>query len=443
MKTEHRCSACGHRSPRWFGRCPECDSWSSAQDVTRERGATQAEVSFLATASSVSPPRLATGISELDRVLDGGLVPGSVVLLAGEPGIGKSTLVLQMIDGILSGGHRCLLATGEESLDQVALRGRRLNVAIDALRATSESTLTSILDASSTERTEVLVVDSIQTVEDPSIDHGAGSVSQVRDCAAGFVRYAKQTGTVVIMVGHVTKEGSVAGPKTLEHMVDVVMNLEGERTGTLRLLRAAKNRFGSCDETGVFTMDSHGLEVVADPSAMLLADRHEGIAGSVVFPGLEGTRPVLVEIQALVTKSELNQPRRVAIGLDPRRMALILGVLSKDEDLSIGLRDAFVAAAGGLAVREPASDLAVCLALISAAQNAAVHPSTVAIGEVGLGGEVRRVPAIDRRLAEAARLGFTRAIVPRGVERAPAGIELCVATDVRSAITSTRNVRVA
>lgn len=400
-------------------------------------------MSFLAAASSQDAPRLPTGNSELDRVLGGGLVAGSTILLAGEPGIGKSTLMLQMIDGILGAGHRCLLATGEESLDQVALRGRRLNVAIEKLRATAASSLQSILDACSTERPEVLVVDSIQTIEDQSLEQSAGSVTQVRDCAAGLVRYAKQTGTVVIMVGHVTKEGSVAGPKTLEHMVDAVLSLEGERTGTLRLLRASKNRFGSCDETGVFTMDSGGLEVVADPSAMLLADRHEGVAGSVVFPGLEGTRPVLVEIQALVTTSELNQPRRVAIGLDPRRMALIVGVLSKDDEVSIGQRDAFVGAAGGLAVREPAADLAVCLALISARQNVPVDPGTVAIGEVGLGGEIRRVPAIERRLAEAARLGFARAIVPRGIERSPAGIELCVATDVRAAMRSTRKVRVA
>lgn len=399
-------------------------------------------MSFLADASSLNAPRLPTGNEELDRVLGGGLVAGSAILLAGEPGIGKSTLMLQMIDGILGAGHGCLLATGEESLDQVALRGRRLDVGIEKLRATAASSLASILDACRAERPEVLVVDSIQTVEDQSLEQNAGSTTQVRDCAAALVRFAKQTGTVVIMVGHVTKEGSVAGPKTLEHMVDVVLNLEGERTGTLRLLRAAKNRFGSCEETGVFTMDARGLEVVPDPSAMLLADRHDGVAGSIVFPGLEGSRPVLVEIQALVTNSELNQPRRVAIGLDPRRMALIIGVLSKDDDLSIGMKDVFVGAAGGLAVREPAADLAVCLALISARQNVAIDPYTVAIGEIGLGGEIRRVPAIERRLGEAARLGFTRAIVPRGIERSP-GLELCVATDVRAAMRSTRQVRVA
>ena len=429
---EHRCTGCGHRSPRWFGRCPECNAWSSAESGGLSLAGDAALVTSLADRAA-APPRLPTGMDEVDRVLGGGLVAGSVVLLAGEPGIGKSTLILQIIGGILARGERCLLATGEESLDQVALRAGRLGVPLDRVRAAATSSLQEIVSACSAETPDVLVVDSIQTVESDDVEQGAGSVVQVRESSAALVAFAKRTGTVVIMVGHVTKEGSVAGPKTLEHMVDVVIALDGDRSGTLRVLRASKNRFGSCDETGVFVMSGAGLEDVADPSAMLLEDRHAGVPGSVVFPGLEGSRPMLVEVQGLVTPTQLVQPRRVAIGLDARRLSLVLAVLSKSE-VSFGQRDVFAAAAGGLAIREPAADLAVCVAMESALTDRPIDPGLVAIGEIGLGGEVRRVPGVDRRIAEAERLGFTSALVPRGSGRISTRLRVHVVEDVGAAI---------
>ena len=384
--------------------------------------------------------RLSTAIADVDRVLGGGLVPGSVCLLAGEPGIGKSTLVLQLLQGLMSGGHECLLVTGEESLAQTGMRAARVGIALDRLRVAESTSLQAVASASETVDPAVLVIDSIQTLEDDSLDQRAGSVAQVRECAAALARHAKASGTAVVLVGHVTKDGSVAGPKTLEHVVDAVLTLEGDRSGSLRLLRATKNRFGSCEETGVFAMSDRGLEVVHDPSAVLLCDRKPGAAGSIVFPGLEGSRAILVEIQALVSKTQLAQPRRVAIGVDARRMTLLLGVIAQREaspvkqNRLLANHDVFVAAAGGLAVREPAADLALCLALQSARNGAALGEDVVAVGEVGLAGEVRRVPAIQRRLDEAARLGFKTAIVPRRAARASSSIETIPVADLDDAL---------
>jgi DNA repair protein RadA/Sms len=378
--------------------------------------------------------RFSTGLAEVDRVVGGGLVAGGVSLLAGEPGIGKSTLVLQLIDGLVRSGRSALLITGEESIGQVALRATRLGVPRKRFRVAATSSLADVLALAISEDPDVLVVDSVQTLENPDLDQSPGSLIQVRECAAALVRYAKAKDTCVILVGHVTKEGAVAGPKTLEHIVDSVLGLEGERTGTVRLLRATKNRFGSCDETGVFTMGERGLEAVGDPSAMLLADRRKGVSGSVVFCGLEGTRPVLVELQSLVVNGSPPNVRRVPIGVDAKRLALLVGVLHSRAELDLSEKDLFVAAAGGFVIREPAADLPLCLALNSAARNQAVADDVVAIGEVGLGGEVRRVPGLPRRLAEAARLGFRRALVPRGPTPTVPGLEIIEVTDVGHAL---------
>ena len=375
---------------------------------------------------------MSTGDREVDRVLGGGLVAGEVVLLAGEPGVGKSTLVLQMMGAIAAAGTRVLLATGEESLAQVGLRAERLGINRLSIAALAETSLPAVLRACATEVPGLLVVDSIQTTEDPELEQPPGSVVQVRECAAALARHAKKTNTPVVLVGHVTKEGTVAGPRVLEHLVDAVLSLEGNRSASLRLLRASKNRFGSCEETGVFVMGKSGLEIVPDPSSLLLEDRSAGVAGSVVFPGLEGSRPVLVELQALVASSELPQPRRVALGLDARRLSMLTGVLEKT-GLKLGRRDLFVSAAGGLTVREPAADLALCLAIQSAAHDVAVDDRTVAIAEVGLGGELRRAPGVERRLSEAARLGFRRAIVPSKTVVEGCDIELLHAAGLRDA----------
>jgi DNA repair protein RadA/Sms len=429
----HSCTSCGFSSPRWFGRCPGCGEWSSAAEVIQNVGSSTVEVTTLAD-THIEVERFSTGIAEVDRVVGGGLVAGGVSLLAGEPGIGKSTLVLQLIDGLARSHRRTLLITGEESIGQVAIRATRLGVARERFRAAATSSVADVLALAGSERPDVLVVDSVQTLENPELEQSPGSVMQVRECTAALVRHAKANGSAVILVGHVTKEGTIAGPKTLEHMVDSVLSLEGERTGTVRLLRATKNRFGSCDETGVFTMGERGLEAVGDPSAMLLADRRTGVPGSVVFSGLEGTRPVLVELQSLVVDGSPPNVRRVPIGVDAKRLALLVGVLNSRADLDLSAKDLFVAAAGGFVIREPAADLPLCLALNSAARTKSVADDVVAIGEIGLGGEIRRVPGLPRRLAEAARLGFRRALVPRGPTPAVSGLEIIEVADICNAL---------
>lgn len=438
-KDQHRCASCGFSSAKWFGKCPDCGSWSTA--VTHAGGADPVEVRTLDAALSTGAERVATGIDEFDRVVGGGLVPGSVVLLAGEPGIGKSTLVLQVVDALVGTGRDCLLATGEESLDQVALRATRLGLRASLMTAVATGSLADIERTCAARSPEVVVVDSIQTIEDDGLDQGAGSPVQVRECAARLVRLAKTTGTTVLIVGHVTKDGGVAGPKTLEHVVDAVLSLDGERTGTLRLLRAAKNRFGSCEETGVFVMSERGLEGVPDPSQLLIGDRRTGVPGSIIFPGMNGSRPMLMEIQALVV-DDSKLARRVAIGIEPRRLALILGVLGKRRSLTFAEKDVFVAVAGGAVTSEPAADLAVAMAVASAASGTPLLDDAVAIGELGLGGELRNVPSLERRLNEAARLGLGRAFVP---QRSPAaaGSDVIRVEDVDVAMERANDLRAA
>jgi DNA repair protein RadA/Sms len=434
--TAHVCGDCGYSAPKWFGRCPVCGGWASS--VARSPGFDGAPVSSL-DGPVAEPQRFSTGIPECDRVLGGGLVPGAVVLLAGEPGIGKSTLVLQLMQGVIERGHPALLVTGEESLGQVAMRARRLDLSTERCRAVATSSLDATIAAASAESPDLLVVDSVQALRSAGCDSAPGSPSAVRECAATLVQHAKACGTAMILVGHITKDGGVAGPKSLEHIVDVVTSLDGERTGTVRLMRAAKNRFGSCEETGVFVMTDQGLEAVPDPSAMMLADRRAGVPGSVVFCGIEGTRPVLVEVQAMVSPNRHSQPRRIAIGLDGRRLTLTMGVLVSRADGKLNANDVYAACAGGLVIREPAADLAVCLAVLSAFYGHPIAPGIVAIGEVGLAGEVRRVPGLERRLAEAARLGFMTAIVPAAPGRVPPDMHVIEASEVTAAFAAVRS----
>lgn len=381
-------------------------------------------------------PRPPTGISELDRVLGGGLVPGSVTLLSGEPGVGKSTLVLQVLAARARAGVTVLLATAEESAEQVRLRAERLGALHPGVQVMAETVLPHVAAAARACRPSLLVVDSIQTVYDPALESAPGSVAQVREGAAQLVRLAKEEGVTTVLVGHVTKEGAIAGPRVLEHMVDTVLSFEGDGHHALRLLRSSKHRFGSTGEVGIFEMRSDGLVAVSDPSGMFLADRRPGAPGSAVAAVVEGSRPLLVEVQALVTPSSLAVPRRNLSGLDAARVGLLIGILEKRLGFPMSGRDVYAQAAGGVRVAEPAADLAIALALVSAETDEPVDTATVAVGEVGLGGELRRVPSLRRRLTEAARMGFTRAVVPAGVPgpEVPDGLEALRADDVAAAL---------
>ncbi len=421
------CQSCGDTFLRWEGQCRSCGGWNSlVETVVRERsgpargrpdgsavGSGRAPVA-LADISETDVPRLRTGLAELDRVLGGGLVPGSVVLVGGEPGIGKSTLLLQVAAGL---GRPVLYATGEESAAQVRLRAGRLNL-LDgqpgrAVEVLAEHDVGRIVEIARQMRPAAVIVDSIQTATVEELDGAAGSVGQVRESTVRLMDLAKGEGITVVLVGHVTKDGSIAGPKTLEHLVDAVIAVEGERYAALRVVRAAKNRFGSTEEVGVFEMAGTGLVEVSDPARAFLAEHAEPAPGSVVAPTLEGSRPLLVEVQALVAPASYGTPARKASGLDPNRLGLLVAVLGRRAGIGLGSHDVYANLAGGLAVGEPGLDLPVALALASSLRDRPVHPDTVVIGEVGLLGELRPVTGLERRLREAARLGFSGAIVPR------------------------------
>ena len=417
------CQQCGAAHPRWAGRCDACGGWNSlVEEVARENtpkglgGGKGKKLAFstLESAPAVLPRRL-SGIAEFDRVTGGGLVPGSALLVGGDPGIGKSTVLLQVLSALGKGGGklRAAYVSGEESLDQIRLRAMRLGVGaapVALAAATSIRDIAASLDAS--DAPEVVVIDSIQTMYLDTLDSAPGTVSQVRGAAQELIRLAKQRGFCVILVGHVTKEGMIAGPRVLEHMDDTVLYFEGERGHQFRILRAVKNRFGPTDEIGVFEMTDAGLIEVPNPSALFLSERHGDISGAAVFAGVEGTRPVLVEVQALVAPSPLGTPRRAVVGWDGNRLAMILAVLEARCGLQIGFNDIYLNVAGGMRISEPAADLAVAAALVSAFVQQPVPAETVVFGEIGLSGEVRPVGQSDARLKEAAKLGFTAALLP-------------------------------
>jgi DNA repair protein RadA/Sms len=416
------CSSCGHESRKWHGRCPGCGEWNTLVEETRA-GAPAARpmarpVRPVALADVEAPavPRLVTGVGELDRVLGGGLVPGSLVLIGGSPGIGKSTLTTTALGNLAAAGRRVLYVSGEESAAQVRLRAERLGDDALAVPIVAETDVDAVLATIEAERPDACVVDSVQVLYDPALSGSPGSVGQVREVAGRLMRLAKARGVAVVLVGHVTKEGSLAGPRVLEHLVDCVLSFEGERERIYRVLRALKNRFGSTNETGVFEMREQGLVEVEDASERFVSQATAG-PGSVVLCAMEGSRPLLVEVQALVAPSELVPPRRVAGGVDRNRLALILAVLARHGGLALGASDVFVSVAGGVRVDEPGADLAIALALASAARGAPLRRAgrpLAAFGELGLGGELREVAHQDRRIAEAGKFGLAPVLAPGG-----------------------------
>jgi DNA repair protein RadA/Sms len=417
------CSECGAQAPKWLGRCPECGGWDTLAEETVigavgsvAGGAKPSDRPVpLGEVSTDKAEMRSTGIEELDRVLGGGLVGGSVTLLGGEPGIGKSTLMLQALARMAAAGAQVLLVTAEESKEQVRLRAERLGAIHPNLLIVAETSLPHVLTHVAEVAPDVVAVDSIQTVADPDVPGVPGSVSQVRECAHRLVRMAKDRNIPTVLVGHVTKDGAIAGPRTLEHIVDTVLAFEGDRHHALRMLHALKHRFGSTQELGLFAMEERGLADVSDPSSLFLEDRRTGLPGSVVTAVLEGARPVLVEVQALVTPTRAPVPRRSSQGLDPNRLTLLLAVLAARAGLPVGDADVYTSVAGGIRVVEAGADLAVAIAVASALLGRPVAADLVAIGEIGLGGEVRQAAQTPRRLAEAARLGFRAAIVPTSV----------------------------
>jgi DNA repair protein RadA/Sms len=423
-KTVYTCSECGGTSPRWLGRCPHCEAWNTLVEGIAEpaAGATprhrfaglakSSPVAVLADIEAGDIARTPTGIDELDRVLGGGIVEGGVVLIGGDPGIGKSTLLLQALDGLQRAQVPTLYVTGEESGAQVALRSRRLGLDHSQVRVLAEIQLEKILATLSQTQPAVCVIDSIQTVYSDQLTSAPGSVAQVRECAAHLTRAAKSGGTTVVLVGHVTKEGALAGPRVLEHMVDTVLYFEGDTHSSFRLVRAIKNRFGAVNEIGVFAMTEKGLRGVSNPSAIFLSQHAEPVPGSCVLVTLEGTRPLLVEIQALVDSGGPS-PRRLSVGLDRDRLAMLLAVLHRHAGVACMDQDVFVNAVGGVRISEPAADLAVMLAITSSLRGRALPKGFIAFGEVGLAGEVRPAPRGQERLREAAKLGFSVAVVPR------------------------------
>lgn len=423
-KTKFVCQNCGYTTAKWMGRCPECGTWDSLAEEL-ETPASGPQQSFLMPKEAPKPKtldkvmlteveRLKTGINEFDRVLGGGLVPGSLVLLGGDPGIGKSTMLLDAGIRFSAGGIKVLYVSGEESEAQTAMRARRLGKPGTALLVMTATDLDAVLLQAKEVQPQILVIDSIQTMYNPELQTAAGSVGQVRECTAKLLRFAKATGIAVIIIGHVTKDGNIAGPRLLEHMVDVVLQFEGDRSYSFRVLRALKNRFGSTSECGIFSMETGGLKEVTNPAGLFLENRAENAPGSVVCACMEGNRPIMVEVQALVAKTPYGMPRRTAVGFDYNRVNMLLAILERRLGMDFGNFDAYLNVVGGMKITEPSADLAAAAALVSSYRNKPVPHGVLAVGEVGLTGEIRRVAGTERRIRDAANLGFTKFVVPKG-----------------------------
>ncbi|MEK6664599.1 MAG: DNA repair protein RadA [Pseudomonadota bacterium] len=445
-KSIYTCTECGGQCLKWQGQCPHCTAWNTLVETIAEAlpsaGANRfsalaadGRVQTLAEVDAVEVPRAPTGVAELDRVLGGGLVEGAVVLIGGDPGIGKSTLLLQAL-AHMSTAQKVLYVSGEESPQQIALRARRLALDAQAVTLLAEISLEKIIATLKREQPKVAVIDSIQTVYSEALQSAPGSVAQVRECAAQLTRYAKQAGTSIIFVGHVTKEGTLAGPRVLEHIVDTVLYFEGETSSSFRLVRAFKNRFGAVNELGVFAMTEKGLREVSNPSALFLSHHGQEVPGSCVMVTQEGTRPLLVEIQALLDEAHAPNPRRLTVGLEQNRLAMLLAVLHRHAGIACFDQDVFVNAVGGVRITEPAADLAVLLAIVSSLRNKPLPGKMVVFGEVGLAGEVRPVQRGQERLKEAAKLGFTRAVIPKANQpkQAIPGMEIVTVERLEQAV---------
>jgi DNA repair protein RadA/Sms len=435
LHTTYVCQACAATSPRWVGKCPGCGAWNSfVEEIvpaakkapSPARAAVKGGPVPITEVEAFPEARMSTRIPEFDRVLGGGIVPGSVVLVGGDPGIGKSTLMMQVAASLTD--RTVLYLTGEESVRQIKLRSERLETPPSErtllFAETNLHVISAILDRAIP---ELIIVDSIQTMYRPELESAPGTVSQVREATSLFLRIAKEHNVPVFLVGHVTKEGVIAGPKVVEHMVDTVLHFEGEQHYAYRILRAMKNRFGSTNEIGIFEMHDGGLREVANPSQVFLAERRAGTSGSTVVASMEGTRPLLLEVQALVAPTSYGVPQRSATGFDPRRLQLLLAVLEKRAGLHVGQYDVFVNVAGGVRIDEPAADLGMAASIVSSLKDLPADPHTVAVGEIGLGGEIRAVSQLDKRMSEAAKLGFTRIVIPRGGgrgSRVPPGVEV-------------------
>ena len=440
------CDRCGNESPKWEGRCPACGEWNTLGEVKVESGSGRQKSWSISPAtppmelSEVSTerlPRLPVSSEELSRVLGGGVVPGSVTLVAGDPGIGKSTLLLRLAADISGAGGKVLYVTGEESMAQVKMRADRLSIPGQGLFLLQSTALGQVMQYLDDARPSLAIIDSIQTLYDDSLPSGAGSVAQIRECTRALTEWAKTNNVPVVLTGHVTKGGEIAGPRVLEHMVDVVLYLEGDPLSSWRLLRTIKNRFGATNEVGVFSMEQQGLVDVRDPSRAFLSERRSGAIGSVVVATLEGTRPLLVEVQALTSPSMLPAPRRVATGVDLNRLLLVCAVLTRRVRMSLSDQDVIVNVTGGLKIGEPAADLGMALAIVSSLRNAPVASDLAAIGELGLSGELRAVPQLPRRVAEAGRLGLKRCLVPitgGGADSGKNGIKAVASDHLKDAI---------